>query len=160
MKKLLLILALVTMVVQSASASARVPITYGEHEKIEKVGTLPEGFTTDGGVQLDLGYKYTVFEIAFVPLWTTDEGKLVGYDTNDPDSYYDIDTLLEEDEVRAEVLSAAGVSELTDLYKMPFWDAWGGKLVALAVVALILYGIFGRDKKAKEPEVVAPAVEE
>ena len=36
MKKLLLILALVTMVVQSASARARVPITYGEHEKIEK----------------------------------------------------------------------------------------------------------------------------
>ena len=47
-------------------------------KKLKKVGTLPEGFTTDGGVQLDLGYKYTVFEIAFVPLWTTDEGKLVG----------------------------------------------------------------------------------
>ena len=62
-------------------------------------------------------------------------------DTNDPDSYYDIDTLLEEDEVRAEVLSAAGVSELTDLYKMPFGtraeSSWG-----LPFVALILCGFF------------------
>ena len=80
MKKIFLILAFITAFCsQSAHARARIPITYGDHEKIVKVADLPEEYTTEDGVKLDLGYKYTVFEILFVPLWQTGDGKLVGY---------------------------------------------------------------------------------
>ena len=53
-------------------------------------------------------------------------------------------------EGRAAILEAAGVKDISELHKIPFWDAWGGKLVVLALLALILYGIFGREKKPKD----------
>lgn len=151
MKKFCLILAFAAILcTQSVEAKARIRLPYGEYEKIEKVAELPEDFTTDDGVQLSLGHKYTVFQIAYVPLWTTDKGTLVGFDPANADTYYGFDSVLDNEEGRQAILSTAGVAELTELHKIPFWDAWGGKLVGLLVVALILYGIFGREKKSEE----------
>ena len=85
MKKILLFFTILTAALcsQPAQAKPRIPVTYGDHEKIEKVAELPDEFTTDNGVKLALGHKYTVFELAFVPIWTTNKGKLVGFDPND-----------------------------------------------------------------------------
>lgn len=153
MKKILFILALTaTMFATSAEAKAGVRVPYGEYEKIEKVAELPDEFTTDEGVKLSLGHKYTVFQIAYVPLWTLDKGTLVGFDPNDSESYYDFDSVLDNEEGREAILTTAGVTELSELHKIPFWDSWGGKIVGLLVVALILYGIFGREKKSEDSD--------
>lgn len=152
MKKILLFFTILTATLcsQPAQAKPRIPVTYGDHEKIEKVAELPDEFTTDNGVKLALGHKYTVFELAFVPIWTTNKGKLVGFDPNDDQNYYDIDAYINTGEGRAAILEAAGVKDISELHKIPFWDAWGGKLVVLALLALILYGIFGREKKPQD----------
>ena len=129
MKKILLFFTILTAALcsQPAQAKPRIPVTYGDHEKIEKVAELPDGFTTDNGVKLALGHKYTVFELAFVPIWTTNKGKLVGFDPNDDQNYYDIDAYINTGEGRAAILEAAGVKDISELHKIPFWDAWGGK---------------------------------
>ncbi len=162
MRKIMLILTVIMTVcaAQSAQAKGGIPITYGEHEKIEQVGVLPDEIKADDGTTLVLGHKYTVFEILFVPLWTTDQGKLVGYNPNEADTFYDIDVVLENEEGKAAILSLAGVSELSELHKIPFWDAWGGKIVGLLVIALILYGVFGRESSSKKSSEPAPAIED
>ena len=161
MKKILLIFALAaTMCAISTEAEARIRIPYGEYEKFEKVAELPEEFTTDEGIKLSLGHKYTVFQIAYIPLWTLDKGTLVGF-APESECYYDFDSVLDDEEGREMICASAGVAELNELHKIPFWDAWGGKIVGLLVVAAILYGTFGREKKPEDSDnEEAPATEE
>ena len=78
MKKILLFFTILTAALcsQPAQAKPRIPVTYGDHEKIEKVAELPDEFTTDNGVKLALGHKYTVFELALCRFGLQTKGSL------------------------------------------------------------------------------------
>lgn len=61
----------------ATEAQARFRIPVGEHQKIVKVATLPDEYQNDNDVHVDLGCMYTVFEIAYIPIWTVDKGEIV-----------------------------------------------------------------------------------
>ena len=134
MLSLLLALLFATAVVATSQARIRIPV--GQYQKIEPVLELPEEdwYRTDEGHKVDLGHMYTVYQIAYVPVWTIEKGKLVGYTKEDPDTYYDLDESMLE-----RISGDTGIENFDELRTMPFWDAWGGKLVALAVIAAIVY---------------------
>lgn len=149
MKKFMLI-AMVLLTVAALETQARgIRIPVGEYQKIEKVAELPDStyYQTEDGKFIDLGYMYTVYEIAFVPLWEVGEPRLVGFNSEDKDTYYDLD-----DELVEVIKQDLKVEDLDGYKKMPFWDAWGGKLIGLAVIALIIYGIIPSKKKKNEEE--------
>ena len=131
----------------TSQARARIPI--GTHEKTVIVLELPDStyYQTDADNYIDLGYTYKVFEIAHIPVWTVDKGGLVGYTEAEPDTNYQLD-----DEVMGWIREDTGIEDLDELGRIPFWDAWGGKLVVLALVAGYLIYTFGRKKPEEETE--------
>lgn len=149
MKKFLFIAAILLTVAALETQARGIRIPVGEYQKIEKVAELPDStyYQTQDGKFVDLGYMYTVYEIAFVPLWEVGEAKLVGFCSDDKDTYYDLD-----DDLTATIKQDLQVDSLDSYKKMPFWDAWGGKLIGLVVVAIIIYGIIPSKKKKDEEE--------
>ncbi len=154
-KTLLLALLFATAVVATSQARIRIPV--GQYQKIEPVLELPEEdwYRTEDGRKVDLGHMYTVYQIAYVPVWTIEKGKLVGYTKEDPDTYYDLDESMLE-----RISGDTGIENFDELRTMPFWDAWGGKLVALAVIAAIVYYFCSKnddDESEAVPEAEKPA---
>lgn len=150
MKKLLLLTVLFLTVCTTAS-QARIRIPVGSHQKITQVMELPDSayYRNDMGHYINLGYMYTVYEVASIPLWTTEKGMLVGYAPEEPDTYYELD-----DEMLGWISEDTGIADLQELKSMPFWDAWGGKLLAIAIIAAIFY--FSRGKDDDEEEGAVP----
>ena len=147
MKKTLFLTLLLLGAICTSQARARIPI--GTHEKTVIVLELPDStyYQTDADNYIDLGYTYKVFEIAHIPVWTVDKGGLVGYTEAEPDTNYQLD-----DEVMGWIREDTGIEDLDELGRIPFWDAWGGKLVVLALVAGYLIYTFGRKKPEEETE--------
>lgn len=145
-KTVLLTLFFVTALVATSQARIRIPV--GEYQKIEPVLELPEEewYFNDEGHKIDVGYMYTVYQIAYVPVWTVDKGGLVGFSKEEPDTYYELDESMLE-----RISGDTGIENFNELQRMPFWDAWGGKLVALVVIGVIIYGLVSRNKDDEEP---------
>lgn len=147
-----LTLALVATGVLAAApqpAQAGVPIVYSTGEVLSKVVTLPsdERFTTATGQHVDLGYRYRELSIFWIPLWQWD-GKWCGHVGSDKE-YID----LAPADVQA-IVKEAGVTLPAN--PISFWHAWGGKLVASAILlVLLMMGLANRDKVPPEGENAA-----
>ena len=152
MKSLIFLSVLCGLLVLSAFGSAvsargvRIPI--GEREYATIVAEFPdtEEYMTDSGHYIDLATLHTAYTIAYVPVYVTEEPRLIGY-CEAEDTCYEID-----DEYLAEML-AANELDGEELNKLTFWHRYGGKLVLAAVLALVAFGYFvGRsDDEEAEP---------
>lgn len=93
------------------------------NEKIIKVSDFPdtEDFRAQDGGLIDAGYIYKQFRIFWVPVWNYD-GRWCGL-TRDAAKYYEIDKPTLD-----AIAKEAGIS-LPEEPSLPFWDAYGGKLV-------------------------------
>lgn len=139
------IVVLFLMLVASIGAEAKARIPVGEIESLTKVADLPD--TDDYKIKdkeyADIGILYNVFTIAIVPLWITKEPVLVAYNEKD-DTYVNLpdaemDALLKKENLKKDELLNPG-----------FYVRYGGKLIALLVLALIIYGILPSKKEKKE----------
>ncbi len=125
------------------SAKAKIPV--GKVQQINIVHDLPntEVFSENGSTTnfLDLATFHEEFNIAWVlPLWITIDPKLVLY-SKATDTYYELtdeelNTIIKDNNLNKEALLNIG-----------FYRKYGGKIVGLLIILLMLYGLFGRDKK-------------
>src|ERR1044072_3705409 len=86
------ILIVLLFAFSSTSAFAKLKIPFGEREVLKKVYDLPDtdSFKVKEGQYFDLATLHNEYNIAwFLPLYITEEPRLVGYD-GQADSYYDI----------------------------------------------------------------------
>ena len=131
----------------STSVFARLKIPFGEREVLNKVYDLPntEEFKAEHGNFMDLATLHKEFNIAyFLPLYVTEEPKLVGYDEQ-TDTFYDIP----QDEIDA-VLASQKLNK-EDLNKLPFYTRYGGKIVAILIIGLMIWGVIPSKKEEVGP---------
>ncbi|WP_221408674.1 hypothetical protein [Chryseolinea serpens] len=130
----------------STSVFARLKIPFGEREVLHKVYDLPntEEFKVEHGNFMDLATFHKEFNIAyFLPLYVTEEPKLVGYDEQS-DTFYEIP----QNELDA-ILAAQKLNK-DDLNKLSFYTRYGGKLVALLIIGLLIWGAIPSKKEEVE----------
>lgn len=146
MVKRILFIAALLLTVVSFQSQARGRITVGEHQKIEKVATLPDStyYQSESGKHFDLGCMYTVYEICRIPVYIKEEGVLVGFEG---DTYYDLD-----DEYKEAIKQDIQKEDLESLNKIPFWDRWGGKLILICVILVILAYTYFKNKGNDDEE--------
>lgn len=147
MKKILLLLGFVAFFhLISTNGVYAAQVALGAHDKVIKICDLPdtEDYTSSDGKLFDFGYKYTVFEVIFLPVFQKGEGQIVGY--IDDDNY----VVLSESDIQ-NIAKTNKIQNLAGLVNIPFWDVWGGKLVAIAVIFLLVFSII-RDRYKKIDE--------
>ncbi len=145
LKQIFLVFAVMLSASNFVSAKAKIPI--GEREVLVKVHDLPntEEFKLENGNYLDLATLHKEFNIAYIlPLYITEEPKLVGYDEK-TDEFYNI-----PDKELDSVLAEQKLNK-NDLNKLPFYTRYGGKLVALLLIAFMIWGAIPSKKKKVEP---------
>lgn len=128
----------------SAFAGPRIP--FGKADKISIVFDLPntpqfkesESSTT----YLDLARLHQEYNVAWLPLWVTEEPKLVLAKKNS-DEYFE----LSEEQVNA--LVSEYKLDKAQLLKLGAFTRYGGKAIMLILLGIILYGFFSKDKKAE-----------
>ena len=111
------------------------------------VADLPdtEEYKTDNGNYIDLGTIHQEFNIAYIlPLYIEQEPRLVGYCEKE-DTYYELteeqlSAILKENNLDGEKLNKVG-----------FYSRYGGKIVGLIIIALIIWGFIPSKKKKTEP---------
>lgn len=147
MKKMLLLLGFVVLLIFiSTNEVHAAKVTLGAHDKVIKIYDLPntEDYTSSDGKLFDFGYKYTLFEVVYLPIFQKGEGQIVGY--IDDDNY----VVLSDSDIQ-EIAKTNKIPNLSGLVKIPFWDAWGGKIVSIGIIfLLILLIIRDRNKKINE----------
>ena len=112
-----------------------------------KVEDLPdnEEYQTDDGNYIDLATFHQEFNIAYIlPLYIEQEPRLVGYCEKE-DTYYELteeqlSAILKENNLDGEKLNKVG-----------FYSRYGGKIVGLIIIALIIWGFIPSKKKKTEP---------
>lgn len=138
--------ALLFLSCQTVSARG-VKIPFGDREVLNKVADLPdtEEYKTDNGNYIDLGTIHQEFNIAYIlPLYIEQEPRLVGYCEKE-DTYYELteeqlSAILKENNLDGEKLNKVG-----------FYSRYGGKIVGLIIIALIIWGFIPSKKKKTEP---------
>jgi hypothetical protein len=142
LKKLFLTAIITFCSYNLASARARIPI--GKVNKIEIVSDLPntEEYLSkeESNVHLELARLHQEYSITWVPVWITQEPKLV-LAKPDSDRYYEL-----SDEQLQKIISTNKLNK-EQLLQLGFYTRYGGKIILFLVACLILYGIFGKDKK-------------
>jgi hypothetical protein len=135
------------ILVSSNSVSARARIPFGSREVLNKVHDLPntDEFKLEGGNFMDLGVFYKEFNIAyFLPLYVIEEPKLVGFDEL-TDTFYEIP------QAELDAIIAAEKLNKEELTHLSFYTRYGGKLVALLIIAFIIWGLIPSKKNKVEP---------
>lgn len=137
MKKILLLLAsiiLLNLIFISKINAANV--VFGSRDKMVKVCDLPdtEDYTSSDGKLFDFGYKYTLFEVVYLPLFKKGEGQIVGY--IDDDNY----VALSDSDIQ-NIVKTNKIHNLAGMIEIPFWDAWGGKIAVSGMIFLIVFSI-------------------
>jgi len=125
-------------------AKARIP--FGKREVLNKVHDLPntDAFKLESGNFMDLASFHKEFNIAyFLPLYVTEEPKLVGFDA-ETETYYEIPSK------ELEVILATEKLNKEELTHLSFYTRYGGKLVALLIIGFIIWGVIP-SKKSKAP---------
>jgi hypothetical protein len=126
-------------------AKARIPL--GEREVLNKVYDLPDTdeFKLKDGNFMDLATFHKEFNIAYLlPLYITEEPKLVGFDAQ-TESYYD----LPQDQIDA-ILASQKLNKEA-LNKLPFYTRYGGKIVGILIIGLLIWGVIPSKKEKVEP---------
>jgi len=129
----------------SVFAKARIPL--GEREVLNKVYDLPDTdeFKLKDGNFMDLATLHKEFNIAYLlPLYITAEPKLVGFDAQ-TESYYDIP----QDQIDA-ILASQKLNKEA-LIKLPFYTRYGGKIVGVLIIGLLIWGVLPSKKEKVEP---------
>ncbi|WP_294481820.1 hypothetical protein [uncultured Bacteroides sp.] len=149
MKHLKFLFALGSLLLLSCQiTSARgVRIPFGDHEVLTKVADLPdtEDYQTEEGNYIDLGTLHQEFNIAYIlPLYIEKEPRLVGYCVKE-DVYYELNeeqiaAILKENNLDGEKLNKVG-----------FYSRYGGKIVALIIIVLIIWGFVPSKKEKVKP---------
>ena len=140
MKRLFLLGAFLLLASTQVFAKAKIPV--GTRQVLEKVYDLPdtEEYQKDDS-HLDIGRLHEEFNIAyFLPLWVTEEPKLVLIDPKEKDTFYelkqeDMDAILKENNLDGEKLN-----------KLGFYTRYGGKLVVGLIIVVLVWGSLGRKK--------------
>ncbi len=131
----------------SPTVSARgIRIPFGDREVLNKVADLPdtEEYTTDDGNYIDLATFHQEFNIAYLlPLYIEKEPRLVGYCEKE-DTYYELtdeqlETILKENNLDGKKLN-----------KLGFYTRYGGKIVGLFIIVLVIWGFLPSKKKKVE----------
>ena len=138
------------IVFSSTSAFAKVKIPFGEREVLNKVLDLPDTdeFKLKTGNFLDLATLHKEYNIAyFLPLYVIEEPKLVGFDEK-TETFYD----LPQNEIDA-ILASQKLNK-EELNKLPFYTKYGGKIVALLIIGLLIWGVIPSKKEEAEPEKI------
>ena len=129
-------LAVLTLFAAVSSArAAKIPVFFSwGGEQIIKVADFPDTdtFKLRDGKYLDPGYRYKCFSLFFVPVWNYD-GQWCGY-VGDSRHYLNLD------KAKLDVFANVAGVKLPAAPSLPFWDAYGGKLLLLAVVAFFVIG--------------------
>lgn len=149
MKQLKFLLALGGVLFLSCqTVSARgLKIPFGDREVLTTVVDLPdtEDYQADDGNYIDLATLHQEFNIAYIlPLYIEKEPRLVGY-CEKADTYYEL-----TDEQLAAILKENNLDG-EKLNKVGFYSRYGGKVVGLIIIALIIWGFIPSKKKEVEP---------
>ena len=144
-KKTLLLSFISMSTVNAASAKAKIP--FGKIDKIEIVADLPdtEKYAVSKGSNeyQDLARMHQEYNIAWIiPVWITQEPKLV-LTKKGTDEYYELtqdqlDQIVSENKLNKESLLQLGL-----------YTKYGGKLIVLLIIGLIVYGIFSKASPKK-----------
>lgn len=142
MKKILLLSVVPLFTANIASAKAKIP--FGKVDVIEIVADLPdtEKYALEEGSKeyLDLGRMHQEYNIAWViPAWITQEPKLV-LAKKEGSEYYEL-----SNEQLDQIISDNKLNK-EDLVQLGFYARYGGKLVLVLIIGLIIYGIFSKAK--------------
>lgn len=142
-KKILLLSAVSIFTANSASAKAKIP--FGKMDVIEIVADLPdtEKYAVEEGSKeyLDLARIHQEYNIAWIfPAWITQEPKLV-LAQKESDKYYEL-----TDEQLDQLINENKLDKEEGLLKLGFYARYGGKLILLLIIGLIIYGIFSKAK--------------
>jgi hypothetical protein len=142
MTRKIILLSIVTFcTVNAVSAKARIP--FGKMDKLEIVADLPntEAYAVKEGSKeyLDLARLHQEYNIAWLPAWITQEPKLV-LAQKDSDEYFEptkeqLEQIISENKLNKESLIQLG-----------FYRNYGGKLILLVIIGLIIYGVFPKSK--------------
>lgn len=146
MTKKVLLLAFVSMFATNV-VSAKLKIPFGKIDKIEIAADLPdtEKYAESKGSKeyLDLARMHQEYNIAWIlPLWITQEPKLV-LAKKESDEYFDL-----TDEQLDQILTENKLDK-ESLLQLGLYTKYGGKLLILLIIGLILYGFFSKDKPKK-----------
>jgi len=146
MVKKILLLSFVSMFTTNV-VSAKLKILFGRINKIEIVADLPdtEKYAVSIGSKeyLDLARVHQEYNIAWIiPVWVTQEPKLV-LAKKESDEYLELtneqlDQVVSENKLNKESLLQPG-----------FYTKYGGKLLVLLIIGLILYGFFSKANPKK-----------
>lgn len=130
--KVLLLFSVILLSANKVQAKG-IPILYSYGTEVEKVMSLPyrTEFTSNGH-HLDLGIMHEQFSIFWIPLWNYGTEKYVLYYESD-DTYNYLD--LSSSDLRYLQSEFGGISTFPQL---PFWDVWGGKLLAIVIIGIII----------------------
>lgn len=150
--KLITSMLVITMTIlsQSISLKARIPIPYGEAEKIIKIVDLPdtEDFQLEDGTYFDIGSMYTINHVLWLAYSNT-EPEIVGYIEGKDDEY------LELTPEQLEQIAALANVEIPAEGEVSFFHKIVGKVVLGLIGAFILYTLynsyFGKDDEEDEP---------
>lgn len=144
---------LMTIIAFSVSimASAKVRIPFGKIDKIEIVANLPdnEKYTVSEGSKeyLDLATLHQEYNIAWViPAWITQEPKLV-LAKKDSDVYYEL-----TDQQLAEIIKDNKLDK-ESLLQLGLYTRYGGKVILILLIGLIIYGIYPSKDEEETGEV-------
>lgn len=136
------------MASSSASVFAKGKIPFGEREVLNKVQDLPDTdeFKLKDGNFMDLATFHKEFNIAYLlPLYVIEEPKLVGFDEKTK-TFYDIP----QNEMDA-ILASQKLNK-AELNKLPFYTKYGGKMVAVLIIGLLIWGVIPSKKQKVAPQ--------
>ncbi len=150
MKKIILIavLSIAAICLFAGKAQSKGFIVYGwGDEKLHTVIDLPNDETSydeelDG--YLNIGYFYKQVWVLWIPMWNWD-GQYCWLKEGDNDTYYPI-----SDEELEQIKAAYNLDLPSN--PIPFWDKIGGKLIWIAVIAVLIWGSVGKAAKKKDEE--------
>ena len=141
-KKVFLLSFLAIFSANFVSAKAKIP--FGKIDKIEIVADLPDTEkyleNENSKEYLDLARIHQEYNIAWIiPAWITQHPKLV-LAKKDSNEYLELineqlDEIISDNKLKKESLLQLG-----------FFTKYGGKLILLLLIGLILFGIFSKDK--------------
>lgn len=141
-KKNLFLSVIAIFITNIVIGKAKIP--FGKVDKIEIVADLPdtEKYAANDGSKeyLDLARIHQEYNIAWViPAWITQEPKLV-LTKKESDEFYELtneqlDQIISDNKLNKESLVQLGL-----------YTKYGGKLILLLIIGLIIYGIFSKDK--------------
>ncbi len=143
--KILSLLAISLFGMNNIIGRAKIPIPYGEKEKIVKIVDLPdtEEFQLEDGRFFDIGIKYTISHIVWLPYSNT-EPIVTGY--------VDDETFVELTEEEIKQIASFAKVEIPNDASASFFDRIGGKIILGILLLIVVYGIYSSYFGKKEDE--------